>query len=119
MRFLIADDEGYLLQAGHSTMLPPGAKEVDDDFVIPRVPPGFRFHIESGQLVDARTDEQAWQEVRSQRQALLAACDWVVLPDSSVSQAQREAWVAYRQVLRDITDQPDPRAIVWPVAPTN
>ncbi|MGG4054103.1 phage tail assembly chaperone [Delftia tsuruhatensis] len=26
-------------------------------------------------------------------------------------------WLAYRQALRDITDQPDPLAIVWPTAP--
>ena len=55
-----------------------------------------------------------WAEVRKQRNALLAACDWTQLPDSPVDQS---LWVEYRQALRDITLQANPFDIVWPEYP--
>ena len=59
--------------------------------------------------------EEAWRIVRRRRGELLSACDWTQLPD--VSYAQRSAWAAYRQLLRDITSQPDPLSIQWPNPP--
>lgn len=56
-----------------------------------------------------------WEAVRAERDALLAASDWTQLPDAPVDAA---AWAVYRQALRDVTQQADPFAIVWPVAPT-
>jgi hypothetical protein len=56
------------------------------------------------------------KEVRSQRNALLSSCDWTQLPDAPVDQT---ACAAYRQALRDITDQEGfPSSVVWPVPPT-
>lgn len=59
--------------------------------------------------------DAAWSGVRAQRDEKLSACDWTQLPDVPIT--NREAWVAYRQQLRDVTDQPDPRHIVWPTPP--
>jgi hypothetical protein len=57
------------------------------------------------------TDDKA-AEVRAQRNALLADCDWTQLADAPVDS---QVWAAYRQALRDITDQPGfPWNIVWP-----
>ena len=62
------------------------------------------------------TDEEvAWRNARVTRNALLQASDWTQLPD--VPLATKEAWAEYRQALRDITNQPDPFNIVWPVPP--
>ena len=58
------------------------------------------------------TDRQ-WAAIRQQRDTLISATDWRVLPDQPVSQP----WISYRQALRDITLQADPFNIVWPVAP--
>ena len=55
-----------------------------------------------------------WESVRADRNKRLADCDWTQLPDAPVDAA---AWAAYRQELRDITQQPDPFNIVWPAAP--
>lgn len=55
-----------------------------------------------------------WAAVRAERNALLAFCDWTQLSDAPVDAA---AWAAYRQALRDITQQSDPFAIAWPTAP--
>jgi hypothetical protein len=54
--------------------------------------------------------------VRAERDALLSACDWTQLPD--VPGETAAMWQAYRQALRDVTEQPGfPQAVVWPVAP--
>jgi Phage tail assembly chaperone protein len=53
---------------------------------------------------------------RSQRDALLAACDWTQCRD--ITDATVAAWQPYRQSLRDLTKQAGfPTSIVWPVAP--
>ncbi len=67
------------------------------------------------QWADRRDVATAWAEVRAERDALLKSTDWTQLPD--VPAETRNRWAAYRQALRDITDQPDPFNIVWPVAP--
>jgi len=61
------------------------------------------------------TAAQAWANIRARRNTLLAECDWTQLPDTP---ADTTAWAVYRQALRDITDQADPFAIVWPKGPT-
>lgn len=55
-----------------------------------------------------------WLVIRSQRNALLSSSDWTQLPDAPVNAAD---WATYRQALRDITNQSDPFAIIWPSAP--
>lgn len=62
-----------------------------------------------------KTTEEEWRTVRTERDALLAKSDWTQLPD--VPLVTKETWAAYRQQLRDITNQPDPFNIVWPEPP--
>lgn len=51
------------------------------------------------------------------RDSLLAQSDWTMLPDAPTD---KKAWKAYRQALRDITQQPGfPDNIVWPTKPTD
>jgi len=58
------------------------------------------------------------KEARNMRNELLSACDWAVLPDSPLSEAQIAAWKTYRQALRDVPGQADfPTTIVWPTQP--
>jgi len=55
------------------------------------------------QFVVTTFDDDYWMEVlRSRRNELLRACDWTILPDSSLSDAQKDEWIAYRQALRDL-----------------
>jgi len=63
--------------------------------------------------IEANTQSQ-WAKVRAQRDTLLTACDWTQLPDVPLDTEQKQAWVAYRQALRDVTDQVDPYNIEWP-----
>jgi hypothetical protein len=55
---------------------------------------------------------------RLKRNQLLNDCDWTQLIDAPVTLIDSETWAAYRQQLRDITEQPDfPWSINWPEAP--
>ena len=65
-----------------------------------------------------RFDELQTQyaRIRDQRIALLKASDWTQIADYDLG-ADREAWAAYRQALRDLADAPNPFAITWPQPP--
>ena len=66
--------------------------------------------------IEANTQSQ-WSKVRAQRDTLLQSCDWTQLPDVPLDTPTKEAWVLYRQALRDVTSQADPYNIEWPIAP--
>jgi hypothetical protein len=56
--------------------------------------------------------------IRSGRNAMLAASDWVDLPTSQLADAKKQAWATYRQALRDVSAQPGfPFEVVWPIKP--
>ena len=64
--------------------------------------------------------EQASNNVRSQRDTLLADSDWRVIKAQETSTPMSQAWVDYRQALRDITDHanfPWLNDDDWPVKP--
>lgn len=61
---------------------------------------------------DRKTEAAA---ARKERDRLLLACDWAVLPDA---QTERTAWETYRQALRDVPEQVGfPYGIDWPIRP--
>jgi hypothetical protein len=58
-----------------------------------------------------------WDQIRSKRDALLTASDWVVLADSA-PKPSKEAWLTYRQALRDLPSTfKTPKEVVWPEKP--
>jgi len=64
-----------------------------------------------------QNNTDGWAAVMCRRGMLLAMSDWTQIPDSPLTSAQRKAWAAYRQALRDITKQKDPDNIAWPTPP--
>ena len=60
------------------------------------------------------SDVDAWTIVRRMRNSELTASDWTQLPDGPLSTAKKTEWSVYRQELRDITTQQNPREITWP-----
>lgn len=63
------------------------------------------------------TDQLA-TAARTQRDALLAACDWTQGNDSPLSATDKAAWANYRQALRDVPEQAGfPATITWPSVP--
>ena len=91
-----------------------------------------RFHNINGQLFQftaeqetARdAEEQAWADgadtraavqVREERDALLAATDWMGNSDVTMS----DAWTTYRTALRNVPAQGGfPNSITWPTKPS-
>ena len=89
-----------------------------------------RYHNINGQSVqftaqeetDRDAEEATWAagaaerqsaQVRKERDAKLAACDWRASSDVTLS----TAWRDYRQALRDVPSQL-PGAITWPTEPS-
>lgn len=77
-----------------------------------------------GELVSHKA--KMWKEqpetvkelLRPERDRLLAKSDWTQLNDSPISEDKLAAWSAYRQELRDLTDEIDENGEVeFPTAP--
>tara|TARA_Y100000310_G_C20484842_1_gene716397 strand:+ start:589 stop:939 length:351 start_codon:yes stop_codon:yes gene_type:complete len=71
----------------------------------------------SWSAVQSSLPSQQWKEIRSMRNFKLSNSDWTQLQDVPIVEAKLGEWQVYRQGLRDITTQPDPSNITWPVAP--
>lgn len=55
---------------------------------------------------------------RSLRDKLLRASDWTQIPDNQLNEEQRQAWIDYRQALRDLpANTTDPFNVTWPTPP--
>jgi hypothetical protein len=80
-----------------------------------KVVDGVILPIEVGDYPE-RELEEAWFALRSKRRYLLKESDWTTSEDSPVN--DKPAWIAYRQNLRDITEQSEaPFNVIWPVEP--
>jgi hypothetical protein len=79
--------------------------------------------IESWSEIDASAEEieerlaRQWERIRRERNRFLADSDWTQFVDSPLSAEKKAEFQAYRQELRDITEQPDPFDIWFPEAP--
>lgn len=58
-----------------------------------------------------------YSQLRSVRDRLLSECDWTQIPDSPLTDAQKQAWATYRQALRDLPSTVDINNIVYPEKP--
>ena len=67
---------------------------------------GWDVYDKSQEEIDNQNNGQA-NLIRSQRNDALVRSDWVAVVDCPLSDEIKAEWFAYRQALRDITDQPD------------
>lgn len=76
--------------------------------------------VEQWKLIDytAEDTEAQWEAIRAERDQLLDKCDWWVTraieKNATISAEQQ----AYRDALRDITEQANPFDVTWPVSPS-
>lgn len=104
----------YLASINYGQELPEHGVEMTFD--IGESPsPYHSFNVKTMQWVNLQTVAQQWGVVRQTRDELLSKSDWTQLPDAP--DESKAAWATYRQALRDITNQPDPTDIEWPVRP--
>lgn len=74
----------------------------------------YDFDFETKQWVG--NELRAKFENNQHRRKLLNDSDWTQLPNSPLTEEQRQSWADYRQALRDVTEQSGyPFNIVWPV----
>lgn len=91
-----------------------------------------RYHNINGEMVQFTSaeetardaEEKAWADaadtraavaVRKERDALLAAIDWMANSDVTMT----SGWATYRQALRDVPSQAGfPNTITWPSKPS-
>jgi hypothetical protein len=80
------------------------------------IPFGYFKEVENWteeQFLEAYKPQQ-WNEIRKERNKLLAESDWTQLSDVPLTTEESTQWSTYRQLLRDITTQEDPYNISWP-----
>ena len=58
-------------------------------------------------ITPVNTPEYKMQELKLERNRMLAYCDWTQANDSPLSDAKKKEWATYRQALRDITKTVD------------
>ena len=77
--------------------------------------PANEAELEQMRIDAENAQAQLPNQIREQRNRLLANSDWTQIPDCT---ADKQAWAEYRQALRDITAQPGfPTDVQWPTAP--
>ena len=76
-------------------------------------------NIKTADQVTTEKFEEAIQNLRAKRDMLLSETDWIVLPDSPVT--DKTAWETYRTSLRNITNGlttlNDVDNVTWPTKP--
>ena len=88
---------------------------------------GSATHAENGEKMSVDNPEYVawlnkvypptWEQIRSQRDALLKDSDWAVAGDAT-PKPSKEAWLTYRQALRDIPQTfSKPEEVVFPSKP--
>lgn len=77
------------------------------------------LNLETYTWENTRPVELQLDAVKRQRGFLLMSSDWVMLSDVPMTEEKRAEWIAYRQALRDMTDNFDPTNVVWPTPPEN
>lgn len=81
---------------------------------------GTTVQMKRYQIVEipAPTTEEVAAQVRSQRDALIAQTDYLMMSDYPISEEDKTELEDYRQALRDIPEQEGfPSNVQWPVAP--
>jgi hypothetical protein len=76
------------------------------------------YDSKTGTWVRFRPEINYERVVRAERDKKLAECDWIVTKYTEQGEPVPQDWVAYRQALRDISDQEGfPENVVWPEKP--
>ena len=123
--FYLLEDERLLSYGWFPVRVVPATKGEND------IVTGNTFVIEGDEVVQyeqvrpktqSEIDEetnQLWEGIRYERQTLLLESDWTQLGDVNLTAEKKLEWQTYRQELRDITKQPDPKNISWPIKPSS
>lgn len=74
---------------------------------------GIKVELSAQEIAQRQAEEQAWlngafdramADLRQRRNGLLSSSDWTQLPDTTLTNAEKTAWMNYRTELRNITN---------------
>ena len=74
---------------------------------------GIQVELTAEEIAQRDAEEQAWLEgafdraiadLRQRRNGLLSSSDWTQLPDTTLTNDEKTAWMNYRTELRNITN---------------
>lgn len=128
MKYAVINGKGRILRTSEEEpkSIPEGRSiaEITDEQALLLESSNSPLFLINGNLISlkaklwAENPEAVKDNVRRQRNHLLASSDWTQLMDSPLDEFERNAWAAYRQELRDLTDNIDVNGEVdFPVAP--
>lgn len=76
-------------------------------------------YVHMTDLEKAEFNKMQEKKVRMERNRTLYATDWVLLSDSPLTEEKKQEFLAYRQALRDVSNQQGfPWDVVWPERPS-
>ena len=91
---------------------------------------GIKVELSAEEIAQRQEAETAWNngafdramaDLRQRRNTLLSASDWTQLPDTTLTNTQKQSWMQYRTELRNITDGlstvEDVNGVSFPVKP--
>ena len=105
----------FALERKYPTMVSEFIGTCDDDADL--TVGGFLKELDADEVAYEQAEEVNAQEfrVRAERNARLAASDWTQISDAPVD---KQAWITYRQALREVPDQEGfSWNVQWPTQP--
>jgi len=120
------DDDATQFSKGEDCIIVDGKKwskldpSIYEDFVIPgeSVPSYFfpKLYQYNDGWIDSPLKKNLMEEIRKERNKLLAESDWTQLPDAVLS--NKADWDLYRKSLRDLPSNTiNPFSVEWPKDP--
>ena len=128
MKYAVINEKGRILRTSEEEpkVISDGKSiaEITDEQALQLESSNSPLFLINGNLIGfaailwAENPEVVKNNIRRQRNHLLAESDWTQLIDSPLDEIARDAWSVYRQDLRDLTDNIDVNGEVeFPVAP--
>lgn len=106
-------------KTGEFVCIDHGAEEqvkasLDDDMLyVEGAYPSDKFSFETGEPVPK--NEPEYDFLRMERNARLQDSDWTQMPDSPLSDEEKQKWAEYRQKLRDLPESVgNLDELIWP-----
>jgi len=99
-----------------------GLNKSKDDNTVPESVE-LKHHVREMNILEKKQrDDSIYSAIRVIRTEKLFECDWTMVSDSKLSEAQKTEWVNYRQQLRDLPATADitkwnTSDWVWPTPP--
>ena len=120
MRYSVYNQSGDILRTGSCQECDIDLQAGDGEFIYIGEADQLTQKVVDGELVSKEPEQilDPMREIRLDRNTLLAKSDWTQMPDSPLTQEQKQAWADYRQALRDLPQSNlDLDAVKWPQQP--